>query len=323
MSDIGRWETFTEVVSDIQWMSRLSAFAYLYASSPSEERGFFHSALRADSSLSTNAFYEIEIVDRSTIKVRSDAREFLVPLSAARTLGNFFQSIAATNVVIDITSLQHSVWAPLIKGGIAADKHVYATYSEPSEYNQRLDLASGKVFYDLSTSTEGLRPIPGFINFSSSDSRKFCFVPMLGFEQERFSYLIENVQPEAEKIYPIIGLPGFRLEYPFVTYLSNQDVLLETMAWRNVRFATANCPFSAFHALEKIHSLNPGDFLKVAPIGTKPHALGSVLYSIINPAHVELIYDHPIRQANRTSGTGRTLIYLISKFISLRSFPND
>jgi hypothetical protein len=199
--------------------------------------------------------------------------------------------------------------------------NVFATYTEPREYTKIPDIASGKDFYDLSILTEGIRPINGFINFGPGDSGDFCFVPMLGFEQARFSYMMENVQPDGRRVYPIIGLPGFRIEYPFNAYLSNQDMLLESQAWRNVRFATANCPFSAFYVLRDIQAAHAGGYLKVAPIGTKPHGLGAVLYSILNRKSVEIVYDHPLRQANRTSGSGSRLLYRISDFFTFIKEP--
>jgi hypothetical protein len=63
--------------------------------------------------------------------------------------------------------------------------------------------------------------------------------------------------------------------------------------------------------------MNPVDLLKIAPIGTKPHALGAVLFCLSRPDSVELVYDHPIRKANRTIGASRLLVYTISSlFVS-------
>jgi hypothetical protein len=61
--------------------------------------------------------------------------------------------------------------------------------------------------------------------------------------------------------------------------------------------------------LDDIAMLYPEAFFRVAPIGTKPHGLASVLFALANPDRVELIYDHPIRRAGRTSGTARLLVY--------------
>jgi hypothetical protein len=52
--------------------------------------------------------------------------------------------------------------------------------------------------------------------------------------------------------------------------------------------------------------------LRIAPIGTKPHAIGSILFAINNPDIVELVYDHPVRKKQRTEGTARLHAYHVS-----------
>ena len=47
-------------------------------------------------------------------------------------------------------------------------------------------------------------------------------------------------------------------------------------------------------------------------IGTKPHAVGAVLFYLDSPSDVELVYDHPVRKADRTMGTSRVCVYNIS-----------
>ena len=106
-----------------------------------------------------------------------------------------------------------------------------------------------------------------------------------------------------------MGVPGFRPEYPFHTFLGNRIPLIQNGAWRNVRFAIANCPFSLFYVLQDIAADFPHDLLKIAPIGTKPHALGAVLFSLSSSKPVELVYDHPIRKSARTMGAARLLVY--------------
>lgn len=88
--------------------------------------------------------------------------------------------------------------------------------------------------------------------------------------------------------------------------------MIQTQAWKKVRYAVANCPFDAYYTLEEIAADFPSHILKIAPIGTKPHAVGAVLYAIANSETVELVYDHPIRKARRTEGTARLLAYNVS-----------
>ena len=48
--------------------------------------------------------------------------------------------------------------------------------------------------------------------------------------------------------------------------------------------------------LSQISRRIPTGFLKIAPIGTKPHALGAILYYLDFSSATEIIYDHPIRR---------------------------
>ena len=245
-----------------------------------------------------------------TVKDLSPGEDLTVQLRSERQLRSIWTRVARQTIYLDITGLAHHVWAPLLKSAIATNRRVRVVYVEPAEYTLSANPTEGAIF-DLSERISGVRPLPGFASLADEDD-EFWFVPLLGFEGPRFAYLLEQVQPRGGKIIPIVGVPGFRLEYPYFTYIGNRLPLLDSLAWRSVRYAAANCPFSLYYALEDIAAENPFDSLKIAPIGTKPHALGAVLFSLTRPRSVELVYDHPIRKASRTSGTARLLVYYVS-----------
>jgi len=189
-------------------------------------------------------------------------------------------------------------------------------YTEPMEYSYSTAPIEGEIF-DLSERIRGLEPLPGFARLHGS-SDDFILVPLLGFEGPRFAYLVQQLQPDSDNIYPIVGLPGFRHEYPFYTYWCNKTTLVSTRAYRQVRYARANCPFSLFHVASDIMHRNAEKPLRIAPIGTKPHAVGAVLFVLANASSgqlVELVYDHPIRKAKRTSGASRVAVYYVSSFL--------
>jgi hypothetical protein len=248
-------------------------------------------------------------------KINNDnAEEYQI--RSQKQILNFFNKLNYKRIYIDITGLDHSTWASLLRIALSSGREVVGIYAEPSDYKPSAIPTEGTIF-DLSERIQGISPLPGFISLLEPPEEKVCFIPMLGFEGARFAYLLECVQPLGEKVVPIVGVPGFRPEYPFHTYLGNRNILTESQSWRKIRFATANCPFSLFFLLREIHSEYKDHVLKIAPIGTKPHALGAVLYAIsknkIGP--VELVYDHPIRKKGRTKGTSRLLAYDISKLI--------
>ena len=117
-----------------------------------------------------------------------------------------------------------------------------------------------------------------FVSFGREVAEAAIFVPLLGFEGTRFMHMLEDVQPQREDICPIVGVPGFRPEYPFYSYHGNREPLEQTKAWKNVRFAAVNCPFSVYHVIGAIAEDGRGRRLKIGLIGTKPHALGGILY---------------------------------------------
>jgi hypothetical protein len=232
-------------------------------------------------------------------------------LRSSEQLKKFIDQFNKRDIYLDLTGLSHHIWAPLVRICLANGESLSAVYVEPSDYRFSTTPTEGEIF-DLSERISGIAPIPGFASLTDRDSDKVCFIPLLGFEGTRLAYLMEQVQPPGGKIFPIIGVPGFRPQYPFFTYHGNKSALIQSQAWKSVRFAIANCPFSLFYALEDIARDYPQDLLKIAPIGTKPHALGSILYSLARPQNVEIVYDHPIRKATRTEGTSRLLVYHVS-----------
>jgi len=266
---------------------------------------------------STNArdvrFVRISISTLSSFDFDLDGSTSTVQLRSSKQLARFWQSFHTNIAYLDITGLPHHVWAPLLREALRLGLRLMAVYVEPVEYKHSPTPMEGEIF-DLSESIMGIAPLPGFITLAEGNEEKVCFIPLLGFEGVRFSYVLEQVQPPGGKIYPIVGVPGFRPEFPFFTYHGNKAPFLDSRAWKNVRFAKGNCPFAALYTLGEIANEHPDDTLKVAPIGTKPHALGAILFALSAPRKVELIYDHPIRKPERTSGHARLLVYHVSLF---------
>lgn len=228
-------------------------------------------------------------------------------LRSAASLSRLFAPLTVGRVVyIDITGLSHPTWAALIRAAIVSRMEVRVVYVEPNRYKRSAAPLEGQI-YDLSTRIAGISPMPGFATIASSDDS--LFVPLLGFEGARFRHVIEQVQPSHERIVPVVGLPGFKPWYVFETYIGNRAALEETSAWEQVQYAPANCPFSCFYLLQELAQKYPIAVLKVAMIGTKPHALGAVMFALTSPDRIELIYDNPIRKEGRTDGLDRLLVY--------------
>jgi hypothetical protein len=304
------------VASDVSNFTPEPGTVYIYGRS-NEERSNFADEL-IPRALGTSF---VRILNQTAMSFEADAgdgrgvKTFM--LKGRESLTSFFRSIQKQPCHLDITGLAHHVWAPLLRAALFERIDLTAVYVEPEDYRPNPHAGESDIF-DLSSRISGISPIPGFASLSEPTEDGVCFVPLLGFEGARLSYLIEQVQPPGGKIVPIVGVPGFRMEYPFHTYQGNRTAFLETRGWHNIRYAKANCPFTLVSVLQDIATDYASDYLKIAPIGTKPHALGAVLFVLSTDRQAELVYDHPIRKPERTTGSGRVLRYPLVDYPIIR-----
>ncbi len=295
---------FTSVVSSIKELNPLPGSLYIGGSS-AEDRSRHVSVWEGHADVT---FARVVSDDGSRAVVEMDDETLDVGLRSAEDIRGVLQSDRYACVYLDITGLEHHVWAPFLKGIRVTGVRAFCVYVEPGDYRFSSAPTEGTIF-DLSESIRGIGPLPGFLSLSGGSEEEALFVPLLGFEGARFAHMLEAVQPGTDRVHPVIGVPGFRPEYPFYAYLGNRLPLMDTGAWQYVRFAPANCPFALYHLLVDVSCLSPGRLLRIAPIGTKPHALGAMLYYLDHSATTEIIYDHPIRNDRRTIGVSRTCIY--------------
>ncbi|MDT0234957.1 hypothetical protein [Curtobacterium sp. BRB10] len=280
----------------------------LHGSSITEDR--VSAALAALADATTFGLHLVNVLDDDTLAVEGITEN--ASLYESDDLDHLVQSLSGS-IAIDITGLEHRVWAPMVAAFVRTDTNLLVLYAEPQDYN-RSDELPGNV-YDLST-TKGIAPLPGFARLSRRGARGH-FVPLLGFEGARLEHILDQEDVDIPQTTPVIGSPGFRIEYPMYTYLANHSMLSLDHMERRVELARASCPFEAFEALERIHAQLGGN-LRVAPIGTKPHSLGAILYALKNPTTTELIYDNPKRSKGRTTGAGSFYAYEISNYLRYR-----
>ena len=252
--------------------------------------------------------------DFSNCTAEMDGSPRTLQLRSGNQLRSFFLNIRSQIIYVDITGLPHHVWAPLLRAAVATSKQVCVVYVEPRTYTFSRTPTEAEIF-DLSEAIHGIFPLPGFGVLSEpEDEELVLFVPFLGFEGHRLAYVLEQVQPPGRNIVPIIGVPGFMPEFPFHTYLGNRNILAHSNLHTQIRHVMANSAFDAFYMLQEISTDYPDHTLKIAPIGTKPHALGAVMFTLWTKRSVEIVYDHPIRKPNRTIGSANILVYDLDKF---------
>ncbi|MEQ9412179.1 MAG: hypothetical protein RIF39_00040 [Cyclobacteriaceae bacterium] len=231
----------------------------------------------------------------------------------------FLNSYNAATIYIYITGIDKRIIAALLNNSIKAIgktgiSEVRTVYAEPESYEIKKFQLEG-FFQDLSEQIDGISPLPGFASIFPDDLENVLFIPLLGFEGGRFTYVLEHVQLPEKNVIPIIGVPGFRLEYPFIAYWGNKTPLINTQSWRKIKYASANSLVDAYMLLTSILNKNRDQKIKLAPIGTKPHLLAAILFAIKYPKQVELIYDNPKRQQIRTIKIGRIIQCSVSRLL--------
>ncbi len=280
---------------------------YIHAHDP-EDRSLYCAAHLIENNPDT-IFVEVSSSADDVMAVFDSDQTY--PLNSQRSMERFYAVYAKSKVYIEVTGMSCRIATPLIKYAIEHNINISVIYTEPAEYRISEFQKEG-LNKDLSESVDGISPLPGLISIFPDDTPR-VFVALLGFEGGRFSAILQDYNPVKENVIPVVGVPGYRIEYPYATYWGNRIPLRNTMCWQKVRYAEANSIVDAFLLLDQIYVYNRKAEMVVAPIGTKPHAIGAILYALKHRDKVELIYDNPKRSVHRTHGIGKVLVCDVTK----------
>jgi len=220
---------------------------------------------------------------------------------------------------LDITGLSVSTWAPLLPQIVEAGIDFRVIYTEPSTYLRSEVPTPGKVF-DLSERIGGIAPLPSFASLRRVDRDKIALVPIIGFEGARLEFILSHEDLSPDQIFPIVGSPGFRLEYPTFALLGNKMALIQNDLSHQLSLAKASCPFELFAAAQRIAQSTGAPHLRLVPIGTKPHALGAVLFAIARRSGVDILYDNAIPRDDFSAGSSAVWTYFVSEFVQSSMF---
>lgn len=220
------------------------------------------------------------------------------------------------NILIESTSLSHTLLFYLMKimRKDFKPKHFYITYAEPKKYEQTgLNMQDRR--FDLTEKFCNRSSIPGFLRISNQDKSK-TLITIMGFEGNRFSKTYEEVNPAPTKTYAIVGFPSYQPSWQYYVYAMNKEVLEQSKAYNNIYGVTAYDPFGIYDVLKKIVEIEQSNEIVIAPLGTKPHSIGTCLFAMENE-NVQLYYDYPFfGKKIRTTGVGKSYLYNLSVFIN-------
>ena len=298
--------TFSE--SEEVYLHTDSSFIY---SESSEDRTRHLTSINMRPDLS---YIRISDQDSASFNFHDSIQSKKVNLRSNENLNDFVRQLKPI-LYVDITGIDHQIWAILLKKAIELGKYVYVIYVEPKFYEIK-DYNFTSNLFNLDEDYEGIKSVSGFTSFRESSPENTLLIPILGFQGDRFSYLLEHIEHVQENVFPIIGLPGSRIEYFHFAYWANIRPLKNSNSWVNALFIPATCPFSVYYRIQEISNRNNIDLVKITLTGTKPHSLGAVMFSIFGQKRVELIYDYRKKKLDLVNGVSCVNVYRISEFTS-------
>ena len=291
---------------------------YLFAAT-GDSRGQPPAAWRAACIERSIRLIEIEAGDEDFLRwTEAGGAPALVNLRDASAVDAFLLA-QTTPLFLDITGSPLGLWAPLIPRVQELGITFRAVYVEPNTYSRSQVPSPWKPF-DLSERITGIAPIPSFASVRRQARDSVALVPILGFEGARLEFVLQEAELPAEQVYPVLGSPGFRLEYPTFALLGNGDALLRDQLALRLTLAKASCPFDLFEALDTISRQSQLSFMRIAPLGTKPHALGAVLYATAARHRVELLYDNAIPRPGMSEGASKAWTFFVTEFMQSAHF---
>lgn len=287
-------------MSDLSLMqeTQISKFDYFFVAGGSDFRAYEALKKLADSKIRIDNVLLFEFTDRNIINE--------LQYNSYNMLGYNFTNISCSikdpseciksftaygitfssnhRIAIDISCFTKPYFFVLLK---FLRDHIRLTsitvyYTEPKSY-----LFAGSLLksYHSTSGPLSVMEVPGFPGEEHRSSKKILVV-LLGFDGELSSFITEEVSPD--KTIVINGFPGYFPKFKDISLINNEKLVTEA----DIEYARANNPFETYNLLASIKCLDDNSFLNIAPLGTKPMALGACLFAINNPS-VRVIYPLP------------------------------
>lgn len=227
---------------------------------------------------------------------------------------NFINKFDNKIFLLDSTSLGFAEILLVIHYLVAKNNiQIKILYIEPNEYKLKSKDSIFNTEFDLSKGFNSFRKIPPYsLLIDSSSSTKAKLITLLGFENERLSRILEDDDgARYDEFEHILALPAFKPGWENISLYRHYNELKD---FKNLEFSPANNPYETNKILEKINKNSNNKQLVIAPIGTKPHSIGAIIFmvnSFYKNKKVGVIYDFPIKKENRTDGIGLIHEYTI------------
>lgn len=185
-------------------------------------------------------------------------------------------------------------------------------YFEPKHYQRpkRSELLSKRDF-ELTKEFLGFKGIPGFTCPLDGPIQDLV-VFMVGYEGNRLASAIDSLYIDGKLCHVIFGVPAFQAGWEMDSFANNIRVIHSENIRYGISFCGADNPRATFELLEKLYVAKEkrNNSFFVAPIGTKPNAIGVALFCCIHE-DISVLYDHPKRREGRSKDLGAAHIYQV------------
>jgi hypothetical protein len=257
--------------------------------------GFFGSAVDARGQSSTQCLKSIanEAVfleySASSLLLRADESDLQVD-----ELSGFIGQRKAQRLILDATTLGFAEILLLVRA--ARDSGVNLVgfiYSEPGLYD------GTERQFGLSDAVVGYKAIPGYaVILDEDEDQQGVF--FLGYEGERLDQAFEDLKLNPGRCSVVFGVPAYRPGWEMNAFANNARVMRERNIGGGVDFCAATSPGAAIQVLSnRLQTCGTEAQLQVAPIGTKPHAIGVAVFADLH-RDIGILYDHPTRRDGRS-----------------------
>lgn len=201
------------------------------------------------------------------------------------------------NIIIDFSVMVKPYFFLLMKHLSSINtKKLGFLYTEPDTYTS------------LTRGAMATRDIPGYSG-KRALTKKDALAILLGFEGNRAVAVYNEINPDLT--IPINGFPSYKPEFKDISIMKNKELLMDEEIFKNLRFAPANDPFQTRDALLELYLDISGEYnLSIAPLGTKPMALGGCFFAMEQP-DCRVIYSYPQEYLPKSSkGWRNSWIYV-------------
>lgn len=148
-----------------------------------------------------------------------------------------------------------------------------------------------------------------------SDRQPQRGVFFLGYEERRLDRALEDYPMiKAGKSFIVFGVPAFKPGWEMDAFANNIRIIRDKNIRGSINYCGAENPKATVSLLQDIQqSLQTGEKLFIAPIGTKPNGVGVALFTAMN-SDVGLLYDHPVKSKNRSSEVSKWHLYQVHEY---------